>query len=233
MRTATAALAAVILAATPLPGQTPNVLSEAERQAGWTLLFDGRTTQGWRGYGRTDMPAGWTVVDGALTRTAPAGDIVTVGQYDNFELVVEWKVAKGGNSGIFYRGVEHPEPRLHPIYQTAPEMQVLDDAEHPDGRSPLTSAGSNYGLYPAPRGVVRPAGEWNQARIVARGDSVEHWLNGVQVVAYRLGSHEWAARIRTSKFNEWPDYGRARSGHIGLQDHGDRVAFRSIKLRRF
>lgn len=232
MRAATLTLLALTIAASNAAGQSPNRLTDAERQQGWILLFDGVTTDGWRGYGRPDMPAGWSVVDGALTRTALAGDIITRERFTDFELTLEWNVSRGGNSGIFYRGVEDPNPRLHPIYHTAPEMQVLDDAEHADGRSPLTSAGSNYGLYPAPRGVVRGPGEWNQVRLVVQGDSVEHWLNGVRVVAYRLGSAEWTARVVNSKFQEWPGYGKAREGHIGLQDHGDRVAFRNIRLRR-
>ena len=205
----------------------PNTLTDAERRAGWDLLFDGRSLAGWRGYNRADLPAGWAVRDGALARIGPGGDIITESQFDDFELVLEWKVGPGGNSGIFYRAEEGHEW----IYQSAPEMQVLDDAGHRDGRDPLTSAGANYGLHPAPRGVVRPAGEWNEARIVAVGDHVEHWLNGVKIVEYELGSPEWRERVAASKFAEWPAYGRARRGHIGLQDHGDPVWFRSIKIR--
>jgi hypothetical protein len=213
--------------AVPASGQhLPNVLTEAERAAGWRLLFDGRTTAGWRGYMRPDMPAGWQVVDGALTRVGPGGDIITVEQFRNFELALEWKVAPGGNSGIFYRAIEGPAA----IYRSAPEMQVLDDAAHRDGLSRLTAAGSNYGLHPAPEGVVKPAGEWNAVRIVVRGDHVEHWLNGIKVVEYQLGSPEWKALVAASKFAQWPEYGRAPRGHIGLQDHGDPVAYRSIKI---
>jgi hypothetical protein len=199
----------------------------AARATDWRQLFDGATTAGWRGYRKDAMPAGWRVVDGALTRVAPAGDIVTVEQYGNFELALEWKVAEGGNSGIFYRVSEDGE---NP-WESGPEMQVLDDARHPDGRSPLTSAGAMYGIYPAPRGVVRPAGEWNAVRIVANGPHVEHWLNGVKVVEAELGSPDWEARVKRSKFAAMPHYGRNASGYIGLQDHGDRVAYRNIKLR--
>jgi hypothetical protein len=228
------ALAAVAFPALTacLPAQRmPNTLTDAERAAGWTLLFDGRTTEGWRGYGRPDMPDGWQVVDGALTRVARAGDIVTTRTFRDFELELEWMVAPGGNSGIFYRGVESPRPRDEPIYQSAPEYQILDDAAHRDGGSRLTSAGANYGLYPAPAGVVRPANQWNTARIVVRGNDVEHWLNGTRIVAYTLGSPDWEARVKASKFAEWPVYGRAAEGLIGLQDHGDRVAYRSIRIR--
>jgi hypothetical protein len=110
-------------------------------------------------------------------------------------------------------------------------MQVLDDARHPDGSSPLTSAGALYGIYPAPRGVVRPAGEWNLVRIVVNGHHVEHWLNGVKVVEAELGSPDWETRVKQSKFATMPTYGRNDSGYIGLQDHGDRVAYRNIKIR--
>jgi hypothetical protein len=204
-----------------------DMLTPAEREAGWRLLFDGKTTNGWRGYRKDSMPAGWQVVDGALTRVAPAGDIVTIHQYDDFELALEWRVAPGGNSGIFYRVTEDGD---YP-WQSGPEMQVLDDAAHADGRSPLTSAGALYGLYPAPRGISKPAGEWNTARIVLNGNHVEHWLNGTRVVEAELGSPDWQARLERSKFDTLPRYGRNRSGHIGLQDHGDRVEYRSIKLR--
>jgi len=205
----------------------PNTLTDAERRAGWTLLFDGRSLAGWRGYNRPDAPEGWAVSDGALARVGPGGDLITESQYADFELALEWKVDAGGNSGVFYRAEEGHEW----IYQSAPEMQVLDDAGHRDGRDPLTSAGASYGLYPAPRGVVRPAGEWNDTRIVAVGHRVEHWLNGIKVVEYELGSRDWEERVAASKFAEWPAYGRARRGHIGLQDHGDPVWFRSIKIR--
>lgn len=211
----------------PQPG-APNTLTDAERAEGWTLLFDGTSMQGWRGYGKTAMPdSGWSVIDGTITRTAQGGDIVTADAYRDFELALEWKVPPGGNSGVFYRALESADP----IYYSAPEMQVLDDERHVDGKNPLTSAGAAYGLYAPPRGVVRPAGEWNAARLVVRGDSVEHWLNGQKVVAYELGSADWKAKVAASKFNEWKAYGTGKEGRIGLQDHGDRVQFRSIKLR--
>lgn len=204
-----------------------NTLSAAEREAGWRLLFDGETLDGWRGYDRADLPGGWEARDGMLVRTGPGGDIVTDEQFQDFELMVEWRLEPGGNSGIFYRAAEGEEW----IYHSAPEYQVLDDERHPDGQSPLTSAGSNYALHPAPRGVVRPAGAWNQARIVVDGDRVQHWLNGVRMVQYELGSPDWEARVADSKFSQWPAYGQAERGHIGLQDHGDPVWYRNIKIR--
>jgi hypothetical protein len=202
-------------------------LSASERAAGWRLLFDGVSTAGWRGYGRPDMPSGWAAVDGALTRTGPAADIITIDKFDNFELALEWNIAPGGNSGIFYRAVEGKDP----IYYSAPEMQVLDDERHADGRSPLTSAGANYALHPVPRGIVKPAGEWNAARLIVNGNHVEHWLNGVKVVDYELGGRDWSQRVANSKFQQWAPYGKSASGHIGLQEHGSWVAFRNIRIR--
>lgn len=204
-----------------------SALTPEERAAGWRPLFDGRTTAGWRGYRRADMPSGWQVVDGALTRVGQGGDIITSDQFENFELALEWKVAPGGNSGIFYRATEEGDA----VYTSGPEMQVLDDARHVDGKARLTSAGALYGLYAAPSGVVRPAGEWNAVRIVVNGSHVEHWLNGVKVVDAEMGSPEWNKRVSEAKFKEWPGFGRATRGHIALQDHGDWVAYRNIKIK--
>ena len=199
----------------------PNAMSD------WRTLFDGRGLEAWRGFRRPDVPDGWRIVDGALTRVTDAGDLITREQFADFELTLDWKVAEGGNSGIMYRVTEDAEA----TYQTGPEMQVLDDTRHADGCSPLTSAGAVYGLYPAQPGIVHPAGEWNSVRIVARGAHVEHWLNDTKVADYELDSPEWKARVAATKFTAWPWYGRAASGHIALQDHGDRVAFRRIRIR--
>ena len=206
---------------TPLPAPAPAA------SAGWTSLFDGRTTSGWRGYRMDSLPAGWQVVDGALTRVGEGGDIITTGTYANFELTLEWKISEGGNSGIFYRASEDTDA----IYWNAPEMQVLDDARHPDGQSRLTAAGADYAVYPSPAGAVKPAGEWNAVRLVVNGNHVEHWLNGVKVVEYELGSADWQARVAASKFAPHVRYGKNASGHIGLQDHGNWVAYRNIQIR--
>lgn len=225
----TGVLALGLLAPCRIHAQTAalNTLTQAERDAGWQLLFDGRTLDGWRGYMRPDMPSGWQVVDGLLTRVSRAGDIITTRMYRDFELKFEFRVAEGGNSGIFYRAVEGPEY----IYYFAPEYQILDDARHPDGKSPLTSTGANYAVNEAPRGVTKPAGEWNSGRIVVNGRHVEHWLNGTKVVEYELGSEDWARRVAASKFHQWPEYGKAETGYIGIQDHGSKVEFRNLKVR--
>jgi hypothetical protein len=204
-----------------------NTLSAQERAEGWRLLFDGRTTDGWRGFRGDAMPDGWQVVDGALTRVAAGGDIVTTEQFESFELVLDWKVSPGGNSGIFFHVTEDADH----VWQTGPEYQILDDAGHRDGLTPETSAGSNYALHAPVGAAARPAGEWNTARLVVRGDHVEHWLNDVKIVSYELRSDEWKALVAASKFGDMPGYGLARRGHLALQDHGDHVAFRNIRIR--
>jgi hypothetical protein len=204
-----------------------NTLTQAEQDAGWELLFDGRTLDGWRGYNRPDLPGGWAAADGMLTRVGEGGDIITDRSFEDFELELEWLLEEGGNSGVFYRAAEGEEW----IYHSAPEMQVLDDERHPDGQNPLTSAGANYGLHAAPRGVVHPVGEWNHARIMVEGTRVRHWLNGTLIVDYELRSDAWTALVADSKFVEWPAYGQAERGHIGLQDHGDPVWYRNMKVR--
>ena len=217
----------LVLLATPLSAQEHNRLNATERAAGWQLLFDGNSLTGWRGYNSESMPTGWSAENGMLIRTGPGGDIITEQQFADFELSLEWLVGPSGNSGVLFRAVEGQEE----VYHGAPEMQILDDAGHPDGRSPLTSAGSNYGLHGVPRGIVKSAGEWNLSRIIVVYNQVEHWLNGDKVVEYELGSADWAQRVANSKFAQWPAYGRASRGHIGIQDHGDRVSFRNLKIR--
>jgi hypothetical protein len=193
----------------------------------WRSILDDRAT-GWRGYRKTELPDGWKVVDGALTRVGSGGDIVYAAEaFGDFELELEWKLQPRGNSGIFFRATEGTTR----IYENAPEIQVLDNIGHPDNATDLTLAGSNYALHPAPRDAVKPVGEWNTVRVVVRGAHVEHWLNGRQVVSYELWSPDWEARVKASKFNQWPSYGRATRGFIGLQDHGDWVAYRRIRVR--
>ncbi len=207
---------------------TPDTAMASDDAQEWRALFDGRTLNGWQGH-RTpgQLPGSWEVVDGVLTRTGRGGDLVTVDQYENFELEFEWRVERGGNSGVFYR----IDPDVEVTYHSAPEYQVLDDAVHRDGQSRLTAAGAAYGLYPAPEGVTKPVGEWNAGRIVVDGAKVEHWLNGTRTAQYELWSPDWEERVKNSKFSAWPPYGRAKRGHIGIQDHGDRVGFRNIRIK--
>ena len=205
-----------------------NTLTADEKAAGWKLLFDGRSVDGWRPFKGEGAPQGWRAVDGALTRVGKGGDIITTDQYSDFELRLEWKIEKGGNSGIFFHVLEEGGDQA---YYTGPEVQILDNATHKDGASGLTSAGSNYALHAPARDVTKPVGQWNDVRLVVKGPHVEQWLNGVKIVEYELWSPDWEARVKASKFAKMPGYGRAKAGHIALQDHGDPVAFRNIRIR--
>ena|SRR5689334_11366424 len=205
-----------------------NTLTDQEKKQGWHLLFDGRTTTGWRGYKSQTMPSGWMVMDGTLMKEHPTGDIMSADQFGNFEFAWDWKIAKGGNAGLFYRGTEEYEH----VYWSAPEYQLLDDEYADDRHSRLTSAGSAYALYPSPAGFVKPAGEWNSSRIVVNGAHVEHWLNGHKLLEYELWSPDWEAKVKNSKFVDWPKYGRARRGYLAFQgDHEGMLALRNIKIR--
>jgi hypothetical protein len=212
----------------PMPSPGPvNGLTAQEKSEGFVLLFDGKKTTGWRGYRQKTFPDGWKVDRGALTRVAPAGDIITDSMYANFDLRLDWMISPAGNSGIMYRVTENGEDS----YISGPEYQILDNVLAKDGGNLLTITGACYGLYPSARSLVRPVGEWNVTRIVVNGDDVQHWLNGVKVVEYHLGSADWEAKVKASKFAQWPIYGRATRGYIALQDHGDWVAYRSIRIR--
>jgi hypothetical protein len=207
-----------------------NTLTYEEKAQGFELLFDGKTLDKWRGFKKTDMPKGWSATEGELriAENSGAGDIVTKAEYADFELRLEWKVAPGANSGIFFRVSEDFEA----VYHTGPEMQVLDNERHQDGRNPKTSAGSNYALHAPKENVVKPAGEWNKVRIIAKGNDIEYWMNGHKTVTYTIGSEEWTALVKDSKYAKWPNYGRMKSGHIALQDHGNSVAFRNLRIRK-
>ena len=210
-------------------GQTgANTLTAEERSAGWRLLFDGTTTTGWRGYKSAAMPNGWRVENGLLTKDTSVEDILTNDQFGDFEFAMDWRIGTGGNAGIFYRGTEEYEH----IYWSAPEYQLLDDANAPDGKNRLTSAAAAYGLYAPPAGIVKPAGEWNSTRIVARGAHIEHWLNRQKVVQYEMWSPDWEAKVKASKFRDWPNYGRSKAGYLAIQgDHNGVLALRNIKIR--
>lgn len=203
-------------------------LTAEQRAAGWRPLFDGSTLAGWRGYKAQAVPAGWRVVGGTITKDGPIGDLITTNQYGDFELAFDWKMSAGGNAGVFYRGTEEYDH----IYWSAPEYQLLDDAAHADGRNRLTSTGAAYALYPAPAGALKPPGQWNSTLIVVQGNRVQHWLNGQKLVEYELGSPDWMAKVKASKFVEYPNYGKAARGHIGFQgDHEGELTLRNVRIR--
>ena len=218
-----------------------NTLSEEEVAEGWALLFDGQTTEGWRGYNQDVFPAaGWRVEDGTLTVGKSGGDeegdggsIVTTESFADFELMLEFLLEDTSNSGIFYRVVEN---EMDPIWANAPEYQLIDDATYlvTEGEEwgPTHRTGDNYDLHDSMVRAMKPIGEWNHARILVDSSHVEHWLNDQKTVEYDFWSADWEELVGSSKFSQYPSYGRTRSGPIGLQDHGHRVRFRNIKIRK-
>ncbi len=226
-----AATGAVSLPTTWKDVRTHNSLTAQERAAGWQSLFDGLSVAHWKGWKNADFPAkGWSVRDGTLHHATQGsgGDICTREEYGDFEFYVEWRVGEGGNSGIMYRCTED---RNWP-WETGREMQILDDARHQDGKIPSRRAGTMYDLYPCAADVCRPAGEWNSALVVCQGTRIEHYLNGIKVVDVDTASPEYAATLAKSKFPGISKvFGVPMKGRIALQDHGDDVWFRNIKIR--
>lgn len=222
-----AAPAVAAVSAAPL-----NTLSEEEKKAGWKLLFDGKTTAGWRNYRKKEISSGWKVVDGALVRADKgAGDIVTTDMFESFELCLEYCISAEGNSGLIY----HVSEDEGAPFFTGPEVQIQDNQKAHDPEL----SGWLYQLYkpandPAtgkPVDATKPAGQWNQLRILITPEKCEHYMNGVKYCEYVKGSKDWDERVAKSKFNKWAKFGKARTGHIDLQDHGNWVAFRNIKIR--
>jgi len=215
---------------TPSPSgmsQSTNVPARETARGEWRALFDGRSLAGWREYRSQTQPSGWVAREGTLVKDRPTQDIVTTEQFGDFELEFEWRISNRGNAGVFYRATEEYDK----IYWSATEYQLLDDASQP-GVDRLTATGSAYALYPAAAGAAKAAGEWNSSRIIARGAHVEHWLNGTKLLEYEYGSPDWEAKVKAGKFVDWPNYGRARRGYIGLQgDHGGQLALRNIRIR--
>lgn len=206
-----------------------NKLTKKEQAEGWQLLFDGETLEGWHTYLK-DNADGWQVTNGILSTEGGKGDLLTDQEFENFELFLEWKVEPKGNSGIMYNVVE--DKKYQAPYETGPEFQLIDDVNYPAQLTPDQKSGANYALDAPKVLAAKPAGEFNTTRIVVNDGKVEHWLNGQLVVAYELWTPEWKAKVAQTKFAEMPGYGKARKGRIALQDHGDAVAFRNIKIRK-
>ena len=217
-----------------------NSLSKEEMKDGTILLFDGKTTDMWRSYGKQTFPAGWVIEDGAIKclgsgkgEAGQGGDIITKEKFGNFELTLEWKISEGGNSGIFYLA---QEIEGDPIWKSSPEMQVLDNAKHPDSKMGVDGnrqAGSLYDLIPAKPQNAKPAGEWNTVKIMVYKGTVVHYQNGAQVLEYHLWTDDWKKMCANSKFKDYTNFvNTATEGYIGLQDHGDDVWYRNIKIKK-
>ena len=220
------ALLAVAAGATGTPRPaTHGMHTVAEAPGAWKNVS---SLSAWRAYKGTAAPGEWHQMGDTIMKSKGTEDLVSRDQYQDFEFEFDWKLSPGGNAGVFYHATEEGDK----VYWTGPEYQLLDDARHPDGKNALTSSGAAYGLYAPPRGVVKPAGEWNSTRIVIRGPHVEHWLNGQKVVQYELWSPDWEAKVKASKFDAWKGYGRAKKGYIGIQgDHTGELALRNLRIR--
>lgn len=239
----TAGIAAMMLLACDGPKQTTMETSgttAAPTQDGWTMLFDGTSTKGWHSYGSTTAGGAWKAVDGMLYFDPEAkkalgnnsgGDLVTDEAYDNFHLVYDWKIAPNGNSGVIFYVQDDPK-KYNATYMTGPEMQVLDNAGHPDAKIHKHRAGDLYDLIASSKETVKPAGEWNNAEIVANKGKLDFYLNGEHIVNSTMWDDAWKQMVANSKFKDWEGFSAFKSGHIALQDHGDAVWFRNIKIKR-
>lgn len=203
--------------------------------AGWIDLFDGKSLDGWHGFNKTGEVNNWVVEDGALVCLGAAegdtgGDIVTDGEYGNFELSWEWKVDKGSNSGVMYHVIE--DPKYKAPYETGPEYQVIDDIGFPGKLEEWQKAGADYAMnLPNDKKELKPVGEWNSSKIIFNDGHVEHWLNGEKIVEFEAWTDEWNKEKAEGKWKDYPDYGTATSGKIALQDHGHKAYFKNIKIK--
>lgn len=207
-----------------------NTLSADEKKAGWQLLFDGKSTEGWRPY-RNQASEGWEVSNGQLHckegKLAHRSDLITTGQYENFELAFDWKIDKGFNSGVIYR----VEEGNRATYETGPEYQLIDDEGYPEKLEDWQKSGSDYAMHPPATIASKPAGEYNHTKIIVKGAHVEHWLNGKKVVDFDLWTPEWQDLKAKSKWKDAKLYGMIKKGHIALQDHGGGIWFKNVKIR--
>ncbi|TAG53814.1 MAG: DUF1080 domain-containing protein [Cytophagales bacterium] len=208
-----------------------NKLTKSEEKQGFKLLFDGKNLDNWRNFQSKSLNSAWKVENESITLTqAGGGEIVSLEKYENFELILEWKISDCGNSGIFYHVSE--DSIFKNAYETGPEMQILDNKCHPDNKMITHQAGALYDMKAVSLNSVKKAGEWNIVKIIVNKNKVEHWLNGKKVVQYSLFDTNWDKMVKNSKFYDWKGFGKYKSGHIALQDHGDKVSFRNIKIRK-
>ncbi len=206
-------------------------MSRAADREGWIKLLDGKSLDGWKKYDGKPLinGKGWVADDGVLSlREKGGGDIITRDQFENFELEFDWKVEPGSNSGVMYL-VKTGDPAP---YYSGPEYQILDDARHPDGKNPKTSAAALYALVAPKDKKLNPPGEWNTGKVVLKNGHLEHWLNGKKVLEIQMHSDRWKKLVENSKFNQWKQFAQAQKGHICLQDHGDPVSFKNLRIRR-
>lgn len=209
--------------------KTVNALSAEEKAAGWELLFDGTSLNGWHTYLKENVE-GWKVEDGLLITEGGNGDIVTDEDFQNFELYFEWNISEMGNSGILFNIIE--DEQYAATYVTAPEYQLIDDNNYPQKLTDKQKSGANYDIHPPKVFAAKAPGEFNESKLIVNNGHVEHWLNGEKVVEYQLWSDEWKAEMMASKFAKMEGYATAKKGKIGIQDHGNLIALRNIKIRK-
>ncbi len=227
-------IAILFLTASVFAQQKDNTLTKAEKKAGWKLLFDGKTLNGWRMY--QNKPAdSWSVKDGNLyckgsttDKSDKRADIITMGQYANFELSIEWKISPEGNSGILY----HVSEDYDASYLSGPEYQLIDDTGFPEKLEAWQNTAADYAMYTTTSRPTKPVGEYNVTKIVVNGAHREHWLNGVKVLEFDAWTDDWLKRKAGGKWKDTPEYGMEKTGHICLQDHGSEIWFRNIKIRK-
>ena len=216
-----------------------NTLTKKEIRKGWTLLFDGISLSGWRNYNKQTIGEKWVIDDQAIKlesgqkegfQNKGGGDIITDASYENYELTIDWKITKDGNSGIIFNVVE--DPKIPYAWMTGPEMQVLDNDGHPDAKIDKHRAGDLYDIIGSSSEPVKAVGEWNTAKIINKKGLLQLFLNGQKVVETRIDDDNWLNLLKTSKFAKMPKFGRSQSGHICIQDHGDVVYYRNIKIRK-
>jgi len=228
-----AIFAVILFTCMSMATSAQNKLTDQEKKDGWNLLFDGKTVTGWHTWKSDKVSSRWKISNGELyldkTVTDGRGDLVTNKEFQNYELALDWKIAACGNSGVIFNVVD--DSKYDNTYNTGPEMQVLDNTCHPDAKIIKHRAGDLYDLISCSKETVKPAGEWNQVRIVSKNAKMEFWLNGTKVVEFTMHTPEWDKMVASSKFNNMPAFGKALKGHIALQDHGDGVWFRNIKIR--
>ena len=215
-----------------IKNESDNKLTKSEKKNGWKLLFDGKSLKGWRPY-QNKLTSSWSANAGTLyckpvsSKSEIRADLITKDVYENFELMIDWKISDKGNSGILYMVSEDYKSS----YLSGPEYQIIDDINYPEKLEDWQRTASNYAMNPAPAAEIKAAGEWNQTRIVVNMGHVQHWLNNKMVVEYELYSEEWKKNKMAGKWKDAEGYGMTKKGHIALQDHGSEAWFKNIKIK--